>query len=146
MCLLFFFFQCIIFPFVLSVWFLLWLPWPIMHNVSNWGDMSIHGLLLQWASTIKIQLSMLACLVWSNINCNRHDIAKTLLIWFGLWCLTPRSTIFQLYRGGQFYWWKKLEYHDKTTDLLQVTDKIYHIMLYRAHLACAEFELTTLCL
>jgi hypothetical protein len=51
------------------------------------------------------------------------------LVFFGLWCLTPLSTIFQLYRGSQFYLWRKPDYPQKTNNLTQVTDKHYQVHL-----------------
>ena len=58
------------------------------NNVSEWSDMSTHGLLFQWARTIKKSNS--AC--WSStkwisssshskLSCARHDIAEQLMNW-----------------------------------------------------------------
>jgi hypothetical protein len=38
------------------------------------------------------------------------------------------SAIFQLYHGNQFWWWKKPEYLERTTDHGQAT-KLYHLPL-----------------
>jgi hypothetical protein len=54
-------------------------------------------------------------------NLNKARTINIFTAWFGVWCLMPLSTIF-------------LENPEQTTDLSQVTDKFYHIMLYRVHL------------
>jgi hypothetical protein len=54
-------------------------------------------------------------------------------VWFGLWCLTPLSTIFQLYRGGQFYWCRKPEYPEKTPTCLKSLTNFSHNVVSSTH-------------
>jgi len=56
------------------------------------------------------------------------------VVWFGLWCLMPLSTVFQ------FYWRRKPEYQEKTTDLSQVTDWWFSPFLFLSYffLVCDE--------
>ena len=50
------------------------------------------------------------------------------------------STIFQVYRGGQFYWWIKQGYPKKTINLHQGTDKRYHVILHRVLLVMSRIQ------
>ena len=75
---------------------------------------------------------------WSKNHITGH--MRVTLFLFVLWCLKPLSTIFSYIVVSVLIYWKP-EYREKTTDLSQIIDKLYHIMFYTS--SWSRFELTT---
>jgi hypothetical protein len=65
----------------------------------------------------------------THVICIRMCHNATDIIWVGLCCLTPLSTIFQLHRGSQFYWWRKRR------KSLSYRKSLTNFMFNRMHLA-----------
>jgi len=62
-----------------------------------------------------------------NQSSSKHYMLVCLFAW---WCLRLLSTIFQLYRGGMFYWWRKPEDPEKTNDLSFVRQSLSHNVVH----------------
>ena len=81
------------------------------------------------------------------INRSRDKVltcSQSLWLDLVLWLLNAtfnNISVTCIYHGGQFFWCMKPEAPEKTTDLSQVTDKLYHTMEYTS--PWSRFELTS---
>ena len=101
-------------------------PINLTNNWKNWLKLYESAIDIVFQVFLNKNLMYFTTVIHSETSGNLDMIGWLLF----LLCLTPLSTIFELYCGSSVSLVEETEYPDKTTDLPQVTDKLYHIMLY----------------
>ena len=98
-----------------------WCVYNSSHNCVG-NNIVVVLLVLVKICHIMTQMCFMLCTTYTNL--------LSIMCTLEVRCLAPFSKIFQL-----LLLWRKLEYPEQSTDLSQFTDKLYHIMFYRVHLA-----------
>ena len=81
---------------------------PKIIYVFDWT--SANKILQLWRKCVNSDQACRNC-VWKFFYRNNRPKSMVLICLFGVWGVTPLSTVFQLCRGSLFYWWEEIGVH-----------------------------------